>query len=96
MPQVVFAPSALRDLERLRAFLRPKDPEASKRAGMAIVQGVRNLGTYPRMGRLIDDMPGLFREWPIAFGQSGYIARYRIDGERIVILAVRHQKEAGF
>jgi len=37
-----------------------------------------------------------FREWPIHFGDSGYIALYCYDGKGAVILAVRHQKEAGF
>jgi plasmid stabilization system protein ParE len=32
----------------------------------------------------------------IEFGDSGYIARYRLDDETIVVLAVRHQREAGF
>jgi len=37
-----------------------------------------------------------FREWLIDFGDSGYVVLYRYDGETAVILAVRHQREAGF
>ena len=37
-----------------------------------------------------------YREWLIDFGDGGYIALYRYDGETAVILAVRHQKEAGY
>ena len=37
-----------------------------------------------------------FREWPIRFGESGYIALYRYDGQTAIILSVRHQKEAGY
>lgn len=96
MPQVVFSPAALRDLERLREFLRPKNPAAARRAGEGILTGVRALGTHPHLGRLIGDLPERYREWLIDFGDSGYVARYRIDGERVTILAVRHQKEAGF
>jgi plasmid stabilization system protein ParE len=96
MPRVIFAPAALRDLERLRAFLRPKDPSAARRAGEAIRRGVQGLGTYPRIGRLIEDLPEQYREWVIAFGQSGYVARYRIDGDVVTVLAIRHQREAGF
>ncbi len=96
MPRVIFAPAALRDLERLRAFLRPKSPSAARRAGEAILQGVHGLGAYPRMGRLIEDLPEQYREWVIAFGDSGYVARYRIDGDVVTILAIRHQKEAEF
>jgi plasmid stabilization system protein ParE len=96
MPRVIYAPAALRDLERLRAFLRPKNPAAAKRAARAITQGVRALGLQPHIGRPINDLPEEFRDWPIDFGDSGYIARYRIDGDTVVILAIRHQKEVGF
>nr|WP_246730601.1 type II toxin-antitoxin system RelE/ParE family toxin [Methylobacterium sp. 2A] len=59
------------------------------------MQGVQKLGTHPWMGRAIEDQPDAFREWLIGFGDSGYVARYRIDGDVVTILAVRHQKEAG-
>jgi hypothetical protein len=41
-------------------------------------------------------MPEEFREWIIDFGDSGYVARFRIDPNVVVILAVRHQKEVGY
>lgn len=95
MPRVTFAPAAIRDLHRLREFLRPKSPDAARRAGEAIRQGVK-ICAHPRMGRLIDDLPEQYREWLIGFGDSGYVARYRIDDDAVTILAVRHQKEAGY
>ena len=49
------------------------------------------LGTHPGMGRPIEDLPEQYREWVI--GDSGYVARYRVIGEMVTILAVRHQKE---
>ena len=96
MPQIVFSPAAVRDLERLRKFLQAKSPLAAKRAGEAILKGVQALGAHPKMGRLIDDLPDQYREWLIDFGDSGYITRYRIDGDILTILVVRHQEEAGF
>ena len=48
------------------------------------------------MGRLVEDLTEQYRERVIAFGDSGYVARYRIDGDVVTILAIRHQKEAGF
>ncbi|MGN7806386.1 type II toxin-antitoxin system RelE/ParE family toxin [Ensifer sp. 22460] len=96
MPQIVFSPAAVRDLERLRKFLQAKSPLAAKRVGEAILRGVQALGAHPKMGRFIDDLPDQYREWLIDFGDSGYITRYRIDGDILTILAVRHQKEAGF
>lgn len=95
MPQVTFAPAAIRDLQRLRDFLRPKSTDAARRAGEAIRQGVKILGAHPRLGRVVDDLPEEFREWLIDFGDSGYVVRYRIDDEAVTILKVRHQKEAG-
>lgn len=93
MAQVIFVPAAIRDLQRLRDFLRPLNPDAARRAGEAIRQGVKMLGTHPHIGRMIDDMPDEFREWIIDFGDSGYVARYRIDRDTVAILAIRHQKE---
>ncbi|NVN56364.1 type II toxin-antitoxin system RelE/ParE family toxin [bacterium Scap17] len=96
MSQVIFAPAAIRDLERLREFLRPKNSTAAERAAKAIIQGVQALGELPHIGRPIEDMPEEFRDWLIDFGDSGYVARYRIDGDTVVVLAIRHQKETGF
>ncbi|GAA5787275.1 type II toxin-antitoxin system RelE/ParE family toxin [Chitiniphilus shinanonensis] len=96
MPQVRFSPPAIRDLERLREFLRPKSSIAAKRAGEVIVKAVQVLGLQPKLGRPIEDMPDEFREWIIDFGDSGYVARYRIDTDAVTILAVRHQKEVGY
>lgn len=96
MPRVRYAPSAIRDLDRLREFLKPKSPAAARRAGETIMKAVQVLGLQPQIGRPIDDMPEEFREWIIDFGDSGYVARYRIDPDAVTILAVRHQKETGF
>jgi hypothetical protein len=40
-------------------------------------------------------MPSEFREWLIQFGDGGYVALYRYDGSTVVVLAVRHGREAG-
>ena len=50
----------------------------------------------PGLGRPVEDMDDEFRDWIIDFGDSGYVARYRVDQQSITILAVRHQKEVGF
>ncbi len=96
MPQVKYAPGAIRDLQRLRVFLQPKNPLAAKRAGDTIMKAMQILGQQPQIGRPVDGLPDVFREWLINFGDSGYVARYRYDGDAVVILAVRHQKEVGY
>lgn len=95
MPRLIWSPSALRDVQRLYRFLANKSPDAAKRAVSAIRQGVRILSAQPKIGRLIEDMPDSFREWPIDFGNSGYIARYQIEDDVVVLLSIWHQREAG-
>lgn len=95
MPRLIWTPQALADVQRLYRFLASKNMDAARRAVQAIRQGVKVLTLQPGMGRPIEDLPVEFREWMIDFGDSGYVARYRLDGDVIVVLAVRHQKEAG-
>ena len=95
MPQLIWSPQALRDVQRLYRFLACKNLESAKRAVTAIRQGVNVLSLQPGMGRPVEDMENEFRDWIIDFGDGGYVARYRIDGQQLIILAVRHRKEAG-
>ncbi|WP_234265382.1 type II toxin-antitoxin system RelE/ParE family toxin [Hydrogenophaga sp. NFH-34] len=96
MPRLIWTPQALADVQRLYRFVSSKNLDAARRAVQTIRQGVKVLTLQPGMGRPIEDLPVEFREWLIDFGDSGYVARYRLDGDAIVVLAVRHQKEAGF
>lgn len=96
MPRLIWSPSALEDVQRLYRFLAPKDKAAARRAIKAIRAGVKILSHQPEVGRPVEDMEPEFREWFIDFGSSGYIVIYRFNGETATILAVRHQKEAGY
>ena len=96
MSRLIWSPSALLDVQRLYRFLAPKNLDAAKRAVAAIRQGVKVLEKQPGVGRPVDDMDDEFREWIIDFGDSGYVARYRVDPQSVTILAMRHQNEVGF
>ena len=96
MSRLIWSPSALLDVQRLYRFLAPKNLDAAKRAVAAIRQGVKVLEQQPGVGRPVDDMDDEFREWIIDFGDSGYVARYRVDPQSVTILAMRHQNEVGF
>lgn len=96
MSRLIWSPTALLDVQRLYRFLARKNLDAATRAVRAVRQGVKVLEQQPGMGRPVEDMDDEFRDWIIDFGDSGYIARYRIAPDAITILAVRHQKEAGF
>ena len=87
---------ALASIQRLYRFPAHKDADAAHRAIRAIRARVKTLAYQPQIGRPVDDLDPEFREWLIDFGDSGYIIMYRFDGEVAAILAVRHQKEAGY
>jgi plasmid stabilization system protein ParE len=96
MPRLIWSPSALTDVRRAYRFLFEKSSIAAMQAVSAIRQSVKILSCHPEIGRPIDTIELEYREWPIAFGSSGYIALYHYDGQIVIIVAVRHQREAGF
>ena len=96
MPRLIWTRSALLDVQRLYRFLVVKNPDAARRAVKAIRQGVKVLEQQPRVGRPVEEMDNEYRDWIIDFGESGYMVRYRIESELVIILAVRHQKEVGY
>ena len=96
MPRLIWSPPALQDVQRLYRFLAGKNTDAARRAIKAIRESVKVLAHQPGVGRPVEDMEPEYREWIIDFGDSGYVALYRYDGETAVILAVRHQRETGY
>jgi len=96
VPRLIWSPPALVDVQRLYRFLVSKDEAAARRAIKTMRVSVKILAHQPEAGRPVEDMDPEYREWLIDFGSSGYIALYRVDGKTATILAVRHQKEAGY
>ncbi|MDB5757832.1 MAG: plasmid stabilization protein ParE [Burkholderia sp.] len=74
-----------------------KDASASRRAATAIAKQFTLLETNPCLGRPLSEQAEL-REFLIEFGDTGYVALYRheLASDSIIILAFRHQKEAGY
>lgn len=96
MPELIWTPAALRDIQRCYRFLAPKGPVAASRAVTAIREGMRIIEAHPETVRSAAKMDPEFREWLIGFGDSGYVVLYRLDQDHAVVLAVRHQREAGY
>jgi plasmid stabilization system protein ParE len=96
MANLKWTPQALADVARLHGFLAENAPEAAVRAVKSIRAGVTILRDNPRIGHPVEDMDPGFHEWLIRFGQSGYLVLYRVDGETVVLLAIRHALEAGY
>ena len=101
--EVGFARPALDDLERLFDFLveratTDEDLALAQRAVDEIQAASRgNLGRSPFSYRRAGSDP-LRRELIIPVGATGYVAQFVIepDTRRVVVLAVRHQREDDF
>jgi plasmid stabilization system protein ParE len=83
------------DLDRLFEFLADQDPAAALAVKEIIFEGLGILQRHPLIGRAAEHD---FRELVISRGKSGYVALYQyFEAEDVVlVVAVRHQREAGF
>lgn len=93
--QIRWLAPALLDLQRLRDFILPHNRDAAQRAVKVIRASVAALAANPRIGKPIEDMLD-YRDLVIPFGSAGYLLRYRIQGDLLYIIALRHCKEAGY
>ncbi len=88
MARVEITARALSDLERLFEFKAERNPRKAR-------EQLLSLAEHPLLGRDAEDGR---RELILLRGRDGYIAKYRwLPAEEIVlILAVRHYREAGY
>jgi len=88
--RVRWSEEAIRDLARLRTFLRKRDPGAAARAGEKIRSAALGLAKLPELGRMDEE---LFRQLVVPFGASGYVIQYRVQGEEAVVAREWHGRE---
>lgn len=95
MTELVYAAHALEDLERLSDFLLGTDPQAAQDTFALIFSALEILVQHPEMGRKVHYGQ---RELVISRGRTGYLALYRYlpHVDRILVLALRHQRESGY
>ena len=91
MATVEFSRRARADLVRLRAWLEDKDADAADRAVRAILDRVDRLERFPRLAPRVKGSE--LRDLQIRFGAYGYVARYGIIGDRVVISRIFHGRE---
>jgi plasmid stabilization system protein ParE len=96
MAQIAWSRPALLDLSRLHHFLQEKSPEAARRAVAAIRESTAVLVSHPAAGRPVDGLPPGIRDILVNFGAGGYVIRYRFDDNDVLILRIRHMREAGY
>jgi len=92
MPQVIWLPEALADIERLHEFLTEKKANAASNAVRCIQTAAQQLERFPEIGRPMSDR--MRREIFVAFGAGAYVVRYRLDERgRPVVIRVWHTRE---
>ena len=86
---------AAQDLEELVDFLRAHQAEYAVETIDLILNALTILEQHPEIGRLVQNN---FRELIISRGKTGYVALYEYDeaADMVLVLAIRHQREAGY
>jgi plasmid stabilization system protein ParE len=94
LAKLSYSERAVSDLMRLAEF-SAEIGEDGDRVISLITAAVEMLADHPHVGRGVD---GYLSELVISRGRTGYVAMYRfdIDEEVVRILAIRHQREAGY
>jgi plasmid stabilization system protein ParE len=92
---VSYSEQAFRDFERISEFLAQDDIALAGDVVSTIVDAISVLERHPEIGRPAEQ--GL-RELIISRGRTGYVALYSYSdiNDSVVILALRHQNEAGY
>lgn len=95
MATVRLSPVALADLERLAEFLRDSDPAAAAETIPLIFDSLKLLAGHPLVGRQVAPSR---RELVMFRGRSGYVAQYAFlpESDEVIVLTIRHQREAGY
>ena len=94
MASLLLSAEALDDLDRLEDFLQQSDPASAASTPGLILRALGILEEHPYMGQPVE---GGLRQLVISRGRTGYVAlyQYREDVDLAVVLAIRHQREAG-
>jgi len=86
-----FAPEAVDDLARLRAFIAEKNPAAAQRTARDVLLGLEKLKAFPELGLRVQRAPDPDRIRDVFIGS--YVVRYLVGDQDIVVLRVWHGKE---
>jgi plasmid stabilization system protein ParE len=91
-----FDDGALADLEHIFGFNLEVDAEWAERQIESVRTAVMILNDHPHIGRRVPNSE--IRELVISVGKTGFIALYHYDelDDLVRILAIRHQREAGY
>jgi Plasmid stabilisation system protein. len=90
---ILLTAEAISDIERLREFLQPKNPDAAARALRAIWSALERVESFPNLGRPTGD-PRI-HQIVVASGARAYIVRYTVlpGNEAILVTRIWHGRE---
>ncbi len=92
MATIKWSPAARDDLQRLYKFIEPHSQDAAARAIQTLVDAADSLTDFPEKGHPWEHN-GDFRELSVRFGTRGYVIRYMIYDDAVVIFRVWHGLE---
>ena len=81
---------AERDIDRLEEFIANETRGRAQRAMSDLSGGMRRLERFPELGVSIGKG---FRQLYISSGKSGYVVRYRILTDAVMVVRIWHGKE---
>jgi plasmid stabilization system protein ParE len=92
---VDYSERALRDFERIVEFLNAADAPDAAAVVAQIADAISVLQRHPCIGRPAEH--GM-HELVVGHGKAGYVALYRYfeAADQVLVLALRHQREAGY
>ena len=95
MARIDVSARALADPERLFDFIAVGDPLRARKQVLSVRRAFAMLAEHPMLGRLAEEGR---RELVLSRGRYGCVAKYRWFQfeDCVLILAVRHQREAGY
>ena len=95
MTQWLVSQEAADDLEALIDFLLSDMPEHAVQTVDLIMDALNILQNHPNIGRPVQHP---LRELVMSRGRNGYVALYEYDAQAdvAVVLAIRHQRQAGY
>jgi len=79
------------DIDRLTDFLASKSERAAYRAADAITSAVLSLREFSERGHPATHAG--WRELVVRFGHSGYVIRYKVEGETVFVSRIFHGRE---
>ena len=90
--RIRYTADAINDLERLRAFIEPKNPHAARRVAAELLDGIENLAVFPDMGLPVRRAPNpkLIRDLFV----GNFMIRHQRNEQSIIVLRIWHGKES--